>query len=363
MRNEVAELMLGDESGKAADYANYFSSYAYLYHQKQMLSDRSRMNAYRDAILENKSIFAGRRVLDVGAGSGILSIWAARAGASKVYAVEFTSMATHARRLVKANGLSEVIDVRQCAVEALQVEKVDIIISEWMGYLLLRESMLDSVIYARDHLLKKGGAVFPNRAVVYWAPVHVDRDAKLQEKVEAMADFEAFADEMQVSHGVDVSCLRGAYDDEQTKYYLKHALWFELEDEQVLAKPALVATFDVETVTLEQARSITADFDFDVPLVNVAAFAGWFDVFFDSAFGQPLEKSVVLSTAPAAGYTHWGQQCFLVEPAPEFQFLTTTAGTLTMTRMKDSVRLYDVHVSLQDRSSGAEIEPLSWLLS
>ena len=66
---------------------------------------------------------------------------AAKAGAKKVIACEFTEMANHARRLVAANGLENVVDVRRSAVEALDLEKgsVDIIISEWMGYFLLRE--------------------------------------------------------------------------------------------------------------------------------------------------------------------------------------------------------------------------------
>lgn len=49
----------------------------------------------------------------------------------------------------------------------LPVEKVDIIISEWMGYCLLYESMLDTVIFARDKWLKPDGLLFPDRASMY----------------------------------------------------------------------------------------------------------------------------------------------------------------------------------------------------
>lgn len=49
--------------------------------------------------------------------------------------------------------------------------QVDIIISEWMGYLLLRESMLDSVLVARDKFLKPGGAMYPSHANIYMAPM------------------------------------------------------------------------------------------------------------------------------------------------------------------------------------------------
>lgn len=51
----------------------------------------------------------------------------------------------------------------------LPVEKVDIIISEWMGYFLLYESMLDCVLFARDKWLTPNGLMFPDRAKLYMA--------------------------------------------------------------------------------------------------------------------------------------------------------------------------------------------------
>ena len=131
-----------------------------------MLSDDVRMDAYHRAIVDNADCFAGKVVLDVGAGSGILSIWAAKAGAKKVYAVEYTSMAKHARMLMKHNGLDSVVEVIQSSVEDLVLpEKVDVIISEWMGMVLLRESMLDSLIRARDKFLKPGGTLWPSEVL------------------------------------------------------------------------------------------------------------------------------------------------------------------------------------------------------
>ncbi|CAI5942973.1 unnamed protein product [Closterium sp. NIES-64] len=99
-------------------------------------------------------------VLDVGTGSGILAIWAAQAGARRVYAVEATDMAQHATTLARANGVADRVTVLQESMEDVQLpEKVDVIISEWMGYFLVRESMLDSVLVARDRWLKPGGSL------------------------------------------------------------------------------------------------------------------------------------------------------------------------------------------------------------
>jgi len=78
----------GDEKAKASDFANYFCSYAQLHHQKQMLADHNRMAAYHSAILGNPDVFKDKIVMDIGTGSGILAIWAAQAGARKVYASE-----------------------------------------------------------------------------------------------------------------------------------------------------------------------------------------------------------------------------------------------------------------------------------
>ena len=68
-----------------------------------MMEDHKRTGAYYQAVMANKRQFQGKVVLDVGTGSGILAIFAAKAGASKVYAVEATPMAVHARKLVEHN--------------------------------------------------------------------------------------------------------------------------------------------------------------------------------------------------------------------------------------------------------------------
>jgi protein arginine N-methyltransferase 1 len=112
-------------------------------------------------------MFEGKTILDVGTGSGVLSLWAAQAGAAKVYAVEYTDMAIHARKMVEANGMSHIIEVIQSSVEELELPcKVDIVISEWMGYFLYYESMLDTVLYARDRYLAPGGLIFPDKATM-----------------------------------------------------------------------------------------------------------------------------------------------------------------------------------------------------
>ena len=122
-------------------------------------------------------------------------MFAARAGASKVYGVEMSNIVEQAKKIVSANKLDDgmiikqisqfnsyslynifaVVEILQGKVEeiVLPVEKVDIIISEWMGYCLFYESMLDTVLYARDKWLADNGMLFPDKATLYVSAIEV----------------------------------------------------------------------------------------------------------------------------------------------------------------------------------------------
>ena len=121
--------------------------------------------------------------MDIGCGTGILSIFAARAGAKHVYAIENAEIALFAREIIARNGLSDKITVLKGKMEeiTLPVPKVDIIISEWMGYFLLYESMLDTVLWARDKYLVKGGKMLPDKLHMYVAALE-DGQYKQQKK-------------------------------------------------------------------------------------------------------------------------------------------------------------------------------------
>jgi protein arginine N-methyltransferase 1 len=159
---EFYSKLLVDDKAEKKDY--YFNSYSSFYIHEEMIKDDHRTNSYKNAILNNKDAFKDKIVLDIGAGTGILSIFAARAGAKHVYALEFAHIANYATEIIKANGLSDKITVIKSKVEeaVLPVNKVDIIISEWMGYFLFYESMLDCVLFARDKWLNPDGIVRNN---------------------------------------------------------------------------------------------------------------------------------------------------------------------------------------------------------
>lgn len=74
-----------------------------------MLKDSVRTNAYRDFIYNNKNLFKGKVVLDVGCGTGILSMMCAKAGAKKVFAVDNSKIVEKAVRNIFDNGLQDQI--------------------------------------------------------------------------------------------------------------------------------------------------------------------------------------------------------------------------------------------------------------
>ena len=165
--SESEECNKGDDV-TSSEY--YWDSYAHFGIHEEMLKDEVRTKAYMNAIEQNKHLFAGKVVLDVGCGTGILSMFAARAGAAKVFAVECSNIVEQAQEIVKDNGMDEVIEVIKGKMEdvELPVDQVDIIISEWMGYFLLYESMLETVLYARDKWLRKDtGIIMPDKAILY----------------------------------------------------------------------------------------------------------------------------------------------------------------------------------------------------
>jgi len=372
----------GSDKAKATDFANYFCSYAQLYHQKQMLADHNRMAAYHAAIMGNPDVFKDKVVMDVGTGSGILAVWAAQAGARRVYAVEYTDMANHARSVMEDNGVADIVTVIQGAVEDIDLpleadnlgteddlgdknQVVDIIISEWMGYFLLRESMLDSLVRAREKFMKpKTGLMFPSHTTMYFAPVHDEEERKvsLQEYNGSMGDWSEFVESTKSVYGVDMGVLGQNYDREQKEYYLLSSRWAELRPDALLAEPVIVKELDMCTCTLADSKGIVAgdaqsEYEFDISSDDVTSgpvsgFAGWFTACFKSrtdengAQAPKLSKPAFLSTGPENGHTHWGQQVFhLLSSVPLIKGETTSIkGSLEMTRSKENARLYNCRI-------------------
>ena len=129
-----------------------------------------RTRSYMNSIIQNPHLFKGKVVLDVGCGTGILCMFAAKAGAKRVIGVDCSSIIDQAKEIVRVNKLDHIVTLIKGKVEDIElpdgIEKVDIIVSEWMGYFLFYESMLETVLVARDKFLVSGGDVYPLQSTV-----------------------------------------------------------------------------------------------------------------------------------------------------------------------------------------------------
>lgn len=143
-----------------------------------MLADQPRTTKYHHVILQNKESLKDKVILDVGCGTGIISLFCAHYAQPKaVYAVEASEMAQHTGQLVMQNGFADIITVFQQKVEDVVLpEKVDVLVSEWMGTCLLFEFMIESILYARDVWLKEDGIIWPTTAALHLVPCSADRD-------------------------------------------------------------------------------------------------------------------------------------------------------------------------------------------
>ncbi|OAY67091.1 Protein arginine N-methyltransferase PRMT10, partial [Ananas comosus] len=291
-------------------------------------------------------------VLDVGTGSGILAIWSAQAGARKVYAVEATKMAEHARELAKANGVDDVVEVIEGSME------------EWMGYFLLRESMFDSVICARDRWLRPDGAMYPSHARMWVAPIRSGLgDQKIDDFEREMNEWHNFVDETEAHYGVNMNALTKAYRAEHEKYYLKTSMWSNVHPNQIVGTAAVIKEIDCLTATVDEIRSVMAQVTMPIIMdrARVSAFAGWFDVHFRGSTQNPAMHEIELTTAPSEDFgTHWGQQVFLLHPPIRANEGDKIIMSFTMSRSKENHRLMNVEFTCElEQSSGKRLSPIT----
>jgi len=250
---------------------------------RSMICDRVRTQAFQRAI--NAVVRPGHVVLDLGAGSGILSLFAARAGAARVYAVEQTSVAALAQELAVTNGVSEIMEVIWGDIADIEPpERVDVIVSEWLGGFGIDEGMLVSVIAARERWLKPGGTMIPN-SVTAWATLVHDRH--LAETVEFLQD---------MPYGLRLDGLV-----EKTINEISYSGGFRhLAAADARSHPGRLWTTSPETISLDEAQAPhEAETLLRVHHGGTAnALALW--------FSAELTPEISLSVGPGDPPTHWG---------------------------------------------------------
>lgn len=302
----VGNLSLEDDEG-------YFNSYSHFGIHHDMLSDAVRTDSYRDAILKNSKTLKDKIVLDLGCGTSILSMFASRAGAKEVISIDQSDIIYQAMDIVRKNNITNIKFVKG-RLEDTEIphEKVDCIISEWMGYFLLFEGMLDSVIYARDRHLKEDGILMPNRCNM--SIVGLGDEVRHKQLIDFWSNV----------YGFDMSCMQ--------KEVLRDATTEIVNGNCVLTEPNIVADFDLMKIDLNYPN-FTYNLNLQVKKDGkLTAFVGYFDTFFE------LPEKVEFSTSPNSIPTHWKQVSFFIKDPIEVKAGDVISGKFTCQRDRKDVR-------------------------
>jgi len=316
----VAEAMTVEEDFQ------YFNSYAHYSIHHEMLSDKARTLAYRKAILENKDKISGSRVLDLGCGTGILSMFSAEGGASQVVGVDCSDILYQAMDIVRENSLEDKVRLVKGRLEDIElpVKQFDIIVSEWMGYFLLFEGMLDSVLSARDKYLAPGGIILPNRCTISLA---------LMSDISTYASLVDFWDDV---YGYKMTCMRDPI--------LGEANVQIIENSSIASNEAKVLELDLNSCSVSDTE-FESPFSFTISRpCNLTAVVGWFDTFFD------LPNPVLLSTSPKCAPTHWKQTVFYLPEKISVEEGQQISGKIICKRMVSDARALKVSLTLGERT-------------
>lgn len=320
-----AEAAVPDADATSKDY--YFDSYSHFGIHEEMLKDTVRTRTYQQAMYNNPFLFKDKVVMDVGCGTGILSLFAAKAGARHVYGIECSAIADKAAQIVIDNGYQDKVTIIKGKVEeiTLPVDKVDIIISEWMGYFLFYESMLDTVLWARDKWLAPGGMIFPDKASLVICAI---------EDADYRADKIDFWDNV---YGFNMACIK--------RLALTEPLVDTVGADQVATNAVMIKEIDIMTMRKEDA-CIKASFELTAQRDDfLHAFVAYFDVQFTRC-----HKQLGFSTGPRARQTHWKQTVlYLDDPLPIYQG-ETVSGELTCIPNAKNPR--DLDISLTYSAEG-----------
>ncbi|RKF59117.1 Ribosomal protein arginine N-methyltransferase rmt3 [Erysiphe neolycopersici] len=302
----VSKIKSKDESDLDS---HYFSSYAYNDIHETMLKDTVRTDAYRDFIYHNKHLFAGKTVLDVGCGTGILSMFCAKAGAKHVFAVDNSNIIEKARENIFNNSFGDIITCIRGKIEeaTLPVKSVDIIVSEWMGYCLLYEAMLESVLFARDKYLRPNGLMIPSHMNMWVAPI-ADPDY--------IADHILFWRDV---YGFDMKAMQAGIHEE--------ILILDMPPETICGEIYPFLQLDLYSANVKDLTFMTKWKSMICKDINTLdGFMIWFDSFFmpnrddvvpknSKAESWPNNgnKGVAFTTGPNGKPSHWKQGVMLID--------------------------------------------------
>lgn len=245
------------------------------YH-RTLIADRVRNAAFEKAL--RTLIKKGETtVADIGTGTGLLALMAAKLGAREVFLYEAAEVAGVAAKVLKANGARNCHLIPCHSTEMVDPPKVDVVVSETLGNYAFEEHMIETLADAKKRFLKPGGTIIPRRLDQLVAPVVSDR---------IQSEFDAWE-----KTGFDLSIARTM---SLNNIYVRTLKPAELLGAQVWDKIEFGS--DARSARKGEASwKLKSD-------ATVYGFAVWWKA--------ELVPGVDLSTAPDAPRTHWEQLYF-----------------------------------------------------
>ncbi len=244
-----------------------------------LISDRTRTEAYKDAIFQR--VKEGDVVADIGAGTGILSIFAVRAGAAKVYAIERTELINAAREIIRQNGMEQRIHLLHGDSSEVELpEKVDVLLSELISEWGFEEHIAKVIEDARSRFLKEDGILIPEHLETSLVPVE-NHDFYREINFWSERHYE-----------IDFTPLQN--------YALNRQYSTPLQSEHILAEPKPVISMDFYKDSL---NSLEFELRFAVKRSGLLhGFSGW--------FRSDLTDTIKLGTKPPSKLPSWRNPFF-----------------------------------------------------
>ncbi|HKI03154.1 MAG TPA: 50S ribosomal protein L11 methyltransferase [Thermoanaerobaculia bacterium] len=257
-----------------------------------MLLDTVRMMSYRSAIERHAS---GQRVVEIGCGTGILSLFAARAGARKVIAIEESQIAEVAAAMFEANGVSGTVELKVGNSRNVEIgEPADLIVHEILGVDPFEENILPVLLDARRRFLRPGGRLLPHRLEVCCLGIDAGKAPG-----PSVAKMVANARELSGVYGFDFGPLVRVLESPGSRLAKGRVVINEGPfDRKILSEELLLLDLDLEGGDLEIVRpapSASLRISAEGTLSGVALF-----------FRAHLDERLRLTTSPNAPLTSWG---------------------------------------------------------
>jgi SAM-dependent methyltransferase len=254
-----------------------------------MLRDLYRVLAYKGAI---ERAVAGKTVCEIGCGTGILSIFAAKAGAKQVTAIEESGVAVVAQRMFERNGVAgQVHLIRGNSRDVTLPEPVEVLVHEILGNDPLGESILPVIQDARRRFLRLGGVMIPGRLVLGCVGIDLPRSSPPEEVLSQQAS------DLGAIYGIDLSAHRDAlvaesHEPVQLRFNSESLEPLLLTSESQVVELDFMLDDDLESFDVTRELLVQRS----GTLRGVAVF-----------FRARLDGQVELTNSPFTPSTHWGQ--------------------------------------------------------